>query len=263
MTDKDQEQPEEGRTMPFAEPRALEPYITTITPMNSSCSAELNELYTALAKAQGDIGPAMTNKFNEYFKHGYADLGACLNAMREPLSKNELALIQIPQPVKEDFVSLLTILGHTSGQFITSTFGIQMAKSSPQDLGLVLTYLRRYSSCSMVGVAQEDSDADEQRNVSDEQIDQLMELSDKLFGRGKKSNDQLARISRLFNVDDITQLLSGNFEAAVNNLEQISKKQKADAKKPKDDKKPKPEVSKNDDIPPLASEEDSSEPESL
>jgi hypothetical protein len=225
--------------------------------MNASCSDQLDKLYTALAKAQGDIGPAMTNKFNEFFKHGYADLGACLNAMRDPLSKNGLALIQIPRPIEDKYVSLLTILGHTSGQFITSTFGVLMAKDTPQEYGLILTYLRRYSSCSIVGVAQEDNDADDQREVSDEQIDQLMERADKLFG--KEANKQLARVARLFNVDDLTGLLSGNFEAAIKNLEQIAKTEKKAPKKTT----PEPEPKQTDDIPPLAQEQDTGEPESL
>ncbi len=241
--------------------------VAVITPMNASCSDQLDKLFTALAKAQGDIGPAMTNKFNEFFKHGYADLGACLNAMREPLSKNGLSLIQIPLPIVDKFVSLKTILGHTTGQFITSTFGVMMAKDTPQEFGLVLTYLRRYSACSMVGVAQEDNDADDQREVSDEQVDQLMDLADKHFG--KDANKQLARVSRLFNVNDITGLLSGNFEAAVNNLNQIKKQEKKPAKdKPKADKKPAPkepppagpDVGDGENTP---GQEDSGEPESL
>ena len=230
-----------------------------VTPMTASCSDQLDKLYTALAKAQGDIGPAMTNKFNEFFKHGYADLGACLNAMRDPLSKNGLSLIQIPLPIKDKLVGLKTILGHSSGQFIASEFSVMMAKDTPQEFGLVLTYLRRYAACSMVGVAQEDNDADDQREVSDEQIDGLMELADKLFG--EDANKQLARVSRLFNVNDITGLLSGNFEAAVKNLEKIAKTEKKAA-----DKKPEPDAAAppaDDDIPPIASEEDAGEPESL
>lgn len=215
------------------------------TPMSATCTAELGELFTALAKAQGELGPALTNKFNEFFKHGYADLGACLNAMRQPLSKNGLALIQIPMPVNNKFVSLKTVLGHTSGQFITSTFGVMMAKDTPQEFGLVLTYLRRYAACAMVGVAQEDNDADTQREVSEIQIDALMQLADELFG--KDANKQLARVARLFNVNDITGLLSGNYDAAVNNLNQIARaeKKKAEEAAKIDDEIPQ-EVSQSD-----------------
>lgn len=230
--------------LPAHEPLPELHRINPATPANSNCSDELNELFAALAKAQGDLGPALTNKFNDFFKHGYADLGACLNAMRDPLSKNGLSLIQIPQPVTDGSVGLKTILGHSSGQFITSTFSVKMAKDTPQEFGLVLTYLRRYAACSMVGVAQEDNDADTQREVSDTQIDALMQLADELFG--KEANKQLARVSRLFNVNDITGLLSGNYEAAVNNLNQIARKE---AKKAE-------EVSENDSSTPP-------EPESL
>lgn len=203
--------------------------VKPTTPDNASCSDELDKLFTALAKAQADIGPAMTNKFNDFFKHGYADLGACLNAMREPLSKNGLSLVQIPLPIENKYVSIKTILGHSSGQFIASSFGVMMAKDTPQEFGLVLTYLRRYAACAMVGVAQEDNDADTQREVSDTQIDAIMQLADELFG--KDANNQLARVSRLFGISDITKLLSGNYDAAVNNLNQIARKQKKEAEK--------------------------------
>lgn len=224
-----------------------------VTPMTDSCSDQLDKLFTALAKAQGDLGPALTNKFNEFFKHGYADLGACLNAMREPLSKNGLSLVQIPMPVENKLVSLKTILGHTSGQFITSTFSVMMAKDTPQEFGLVLTYLRRYAACSMVGVAQEDNDADTQRNISDEQIDHLMQLADELFG--KEANKQLTRISKLFSVKDVSGLLSGNFDAAVNNLNQIARSEQKKAEEAAELEK------EENNIPPMASENDEGEPE--
>ena len=163
--------------------------------------------------------------------------------MREPLSKNGLALIQIPQPVKDSYVSLLTILGHSSGQFITATFGINMVKSTPQELGLVITYLRRYASCSIVGVAQADNDADDQRFITEKQADQLVELADELFG--KEANAQLARVSKLFNVKDVSGILSGNFDAAINNLNQISKS----AEKKAAEKKAVPKVDKTDAVP--------------
>jgi len=190
-----------------------------------------DQLFTALAIAQGELGPAMTNKYNDFFKHGYADLSACLNAMREPLSKNGLSLIQLPQPRQGKTVSLITILAHKSGQSIKSELSMEIAKDTPQEVGSVLTYLRRYAACAMVGIAQEDNDASEQNEVSDDQVDQLMQHADELFG--KQANAQIARIVKLFNVNKIGDLLAGNFDAAVKNLNQIAaaEKKKAAAEK--------------------------------
>jgi hypothetical protein len=57
---------------------------------------------------------------------------------------------------------LVTLLTHTSGEWIKSEFPIKAQPSGKtnemQALGSGITYLRRYAICSMLGIAQEDDD---------------------------------------------------------------------------------------------------------
>ena len=57
-------------------------------------SEHINELATALAKAQGEITGAKKDSENSFFSSKYADLAACWDACREPLSANGLSIVQ-------------------------------------------------------------------------------------------------------------------------------------------------------------------------
>jgi len=56
-----------------------------------------------------------------------------------------------------DKTILITMLAHTSGQFITSEVAIKLQERA-QDLGSWLTYMRRYSLASILGIASDDDD---------------------------------------------------------------------------------------------------------
>lgn len=125
-------------------------------------SEQINELMGALAKAQGEMSGAIKDSANPYFKSKYADLNSVWNACREPLSKHGLAIVQTVQQREAGDV-LYTILGHSSGQWISSTMAIRVKADSKganeiQQLGSILTYLKRYALAAMVGVSSEEDD---------------------------------------------------------------------------------------------------------
>lgn len=120
---------------------------------------ELDKLACALAKAQGSITGARKDSANPFFKSKYADLASCWDACRKPLSENGLAIIQIPE-VGIEFVSIMTLLVHESGQWIRSRLPMKPKDFSPQSLGSTITYARRYALAAMVGLAQTDDDAE-------------------------------------------------------------------------------------------------------
>lgn len=122
-------------------------------------STQINELVTALAKAQGRIQPAIKDKKNPHFKSSYADLSSVWDACRSALSENGLAVIQTVETHDKEPV-LITTLAHSSGQWMRSEMPIITQKMDPQGIGSALTYYRRYSLASIVGVAPEDDDAE-------------------------------------------------------------------------------------------------------
>ena len=124
-----------------------------------NASPELGELATALAKAQADIAGAHRNSDNPFFKSKYSDLASCWSAVREPLTKNGLSIVQHPSATGAT-VSLETILLHSSGQWMSGVMTATAKDSSPQALISIVTYLRRAGLCAIASVAPVDDDAE-------------------------------------------------------------------------------------------------------
>lgn len=137
-------------------------------------SENINELAKALAAAQGSMEAAKKDKKNDHFNYKYADLASCLDVCREPLSKNGLAVIQIPSDYDSTSrkVKIVTMLCHSSGQYIKGGLEIVVTKPDAQGIGSAITYGRRYSLCAMVGIAQEDDDANQSCGI-DTQAQQI------------------------------------------------------------------------------------------
>lgn len=123
-------------------------------------SESINELAGALAKAQSNIRSAAKDSINPHFKTRYADLASVWEACREQLSSNGIAVVQAPATGERGLV-LLTTLMHSSGQWIDGEYPVKPIKDDPQALGSALTYARRYSLSSMVGVAPDDDDGND------------------------------------------------------------------------------------------------------
>lgn len=120
-------------------------------------SEQINELASALAKAQAEIESAAKSAQNPHFKSRYADLASIRDACQGPLSKHGLSVTQTVESGEHGFV-LVTSLMHSSGQWIEGRMGLILQKNDMQGLGSALTYARRYSLAAIVGVAQDDDD---------------------------------------------------------------------------------------------------------
>lgn len=129
-------------------------------------SETITQLATALAAAQAEMRPAVINTVNPHLKNRYADLAAVMEAAK-PLSKNGVAIIQSPSILVRDgetFVRLENLLVHTSGEWISEVFEMKLPPDARgvtpvQQVGSIITYLRRYTLAPMVGiVADEDTD---------------------------------------------------------------------------------------------------------
>ena len=124
-------------------------------------SNEIGALALALSKAQGVMKHAIKDSNNPHFKSKYADLTSCLEAVREPLSKNGLAIVQLPSRSTEGLVELTTMLIHESGQWIGSTASTRVNKDDAQGMGSALSYLRRYCLMSVTGLGADDDDGEQ------------------------------------------------------------------------------------------------------
>ena len=77
----------------------------------------------------------------------------------KPLSDNELAVVQITEGTAES-LALVTILTHSSGEWIRGVLPLCPVKYDPQGIGSAITYARRYALAAMVGVCQVDDDGE-------------------------------------------------------------------------------------------------------
>lgn len=121
-------------------------------------SETMKELYTALAKAQGQIEGASKERENSHFKSKYADLASVWDAIRAPLSANGLCVVQLPEPSADGKMVLRTILAHSSGAQIETVYPLNPVAQTPQGYGSAITYARRYTLMAITGVAPEDDD---------------------------------------------------------------------------------------------------------
>ena len=124
--------------------------------MNSS---EINELAAALVLAQAEFGAVPKGSTNPFFKSKYAALPEVVQHASPVLSKHGLAISQHICTNDNGDDLLLTYLLHRSGQFIAYSMKLHLVKDDPQAQGSAVTYARRYSYMSVLGlVADEDDD---------------------------------------------------------------------------------------------------------
>lgn len=125
-------------------------------------SEQINELATALAKAQGAIKGAVKDSENPFYHSKYADLSAVWDACREPLSGNGLSVVQTLEGNGVDGpICVETTLLHASGQWVSGYQAIKPVDDKPQSWGSAITYARRYGLAAIAGVAPEDDDGNE------------------------------------------------------------------------------------------------------
>ena len=89
----------------------------------------------------------------------YAPLSSGLDIVRKTLSQYEIATVQTTSiDEAAGIVRLSTVLAHASGEWIASDWPVcPLAETErPQQMGAALTYARRYSLFTLVGIAGED-----------------------------------------------------------------------------------------------------------
>lgn len=122
-------------------------------------SETLGKLSLALSKAQFQIKGAKKDSINPHFKTAYANLESVWDACREPLSNNELSIIQTIGRDETGIIFITTLLTHSSGEWISSSIPLLMGtRQDMQALGSAITYGRRYGLSSMIGVCPEEED---------------------------------------------------------------------------------------------------------
>jgi len=190
-------------------------------------SESINELTSALAKAQSEIRNPSKNTKNTFFKNEYADLTSVLGCIRPVASANGLSFIQAVEAYNGN-VAVSSQISHSSGQWIKQVASVEVPKTSKnpiQDLGSMATYLKRYQAQSMWAVcADEDTDAQDLtigiEDISDEKVAHL----DAMLDATKSSKEAFLKV---YGVENLKRLTESQYEKAKKQLQQKKAKQAA------------------------------------
>lgn len=148
-------------------------------------SEHINELATALSKAQAEMQPVAKDAKNPMLKNRYATLDAIIEATRKPLTDNGLAITQLL-----DGEDLTTMLMHSSGQWIASTSAISKMAGNrgvndAQVLGGSLTYMKRYALAAMLGIStDEDTDGNTPRKQAQRHKPDVVRKAEQALEKG-------------------------------------------------------------------------------
>lgn len=124
---------------------------------NEFMSQDISKLSESLSKAKAAFGPILKNKTvkTKSFSYDYADLSSIEDTIKIPMMENGLVIMQPMIMVGAQRV-LVTILSHVSGQWIKGEIPLSSNTIEMQTMGKEITYLRRYSLCSILGITPED-----------------------------------------------------------------------------------------------------------
>lgn len=132
--------------------------------MNENLRPEMSEKFdvvlSKLMKAKQEIGAVKKDSKNPFHKSNYASLNAYIDASEDHLLENGLILTQAGNGSFTEPMIIATLIHPESGQWIKSYFPILNPKQDSQGLGAAVTYMRRYSIATLLGLVAEDDDGE-------------------------------------------------------------------------------------------------------
>lgn len=142
----------------------------------------IKELATALSKFQKEVKNPRNIAINPFFNSKYAPLDEVINVIKEPLAKNGLSFIQMPNSEDGNLVSVITVLMHESGEWIESEpLKLKNEKPTAQGSGSSITYTRRYQLSEVLGIGSKDDDdgnSASQAKLITKELDEWLEWED-------------------------------------------------------------------------------------
>ena len=115
-------------------------------------------IYKKLFEAKKEIGKISKDSKNPFFKSNYLSLNGLIDAVEPVLEKHGLLLLQ---PIEDGKVVTMICDAEKDGTLLTSRVlsGMTLPNiTDPQKLGSAITYYRRYTLQSLLGLQAEDDD---------------------------------------------------------------------------------------------------------
>lgn len=195
----------------------------------------MQELYTALAKAQSEMPIIGKNKSGRF---KYADLAEIIYVAMPILTKNGLSVRQDGIRHDDGNLSIKTVICHSSGQETApSIWPIPMpikeelkGMSFIQALMSNVTYIRRYSLAAMlcIGISDEDYDGDYTQAPSyAKQSNQVPKIShdqlNEILHHIGNDQDLVRGIYKRYEIDSLADLPAHYYRPLIDRLMEIKK----------------------------------------
>lgn len=121
-------------------------------------SDQIEKVAAAIVAAQKEMGNAVKDSKNPFFKSTYADLNAIREVILPVAAKYELAVLQLPA-TQDGKNYIETVILHSSGQFLAAMDEVVVSKQNdPQSKLAAQTYTRRGSLQASFNIGSEDDD---------------------------------------------------------------------------------------------------------
>jgi hypothetical protein len=207
-------------------------------------STEVNEVFAAFSLFQSVVTDVKRD--TAALKHKYATLEQVLHVSRQLLASHGLGVSQLIGDCSGEHVEIETIIIHKSGQFFSKKMKFAMGKvplnsygkesiNMAQFIGLNISYARRYGLLAVLGMTQEDSDAEVQQPkhpqnrpnvyVQKEEVPYNIDVRKAaiaqvvgLIGKYAIPADKVDAIKKHYAVDDIKNLTEQAARSVVNKI---------------------------------------------
>lgn len=122
-------------------------------------SEQIDKILPALAQVKSKLTGVVKDGKNSFFKSTYADLNSHLEAAEPLLQENGLVLFQPVNETSAGNIVSTRIYHVVSGQFIEASMKL-IGENDMQKSGSAITYARRYTLGSLLGMKAVDDDAE-------------------------------------------------------------------------------------------------------
>ena len=130
-------------------------------------SEQIDQLASALADAQADLGAVIKQSKNDAFGSKYADLTRVWEAFQRVGPRHGLSVVQMPGhfDAAARTMSLSVKLMHNSGQWLGGDMSMPLSRGDAHAYGSACTYARRYSLAALIGICPHDDDGNDASGV--------------------------------------------------------------------------------------------------
>jgi hypothetical protein len=123
----------------------------------------MGSIYEKLAAVKSEIGKLSKDSTNPFYKSKYFDINALLEHVEPRLDEHGLLLLQ---PIIDGKV-YSRIIEIETGKLVESFLELP-TYTDPQKTGICVTYFRRYTLQSLLGIQAEDSDGQMSKDTSND-----------------------------------------------------------------------------------------------